>query len=95
MQTSTLIAFSLVALVAIVTPGPTMLLALANGTRLGFRRSLPGMLGALLSDIVLVAAVAMGLRALHRRAVQWLGRCCGAALLMLSGSLLLYRRSGS
>ena len=63
MQTSTLIAFSLVALVAIVTPGPTMLLALANGTRLGFRRSLPGMLGA--------------------------------ALLTLSGSLLLYRRSGS
>lgn len=213
MQTSTLIAFSLVALVAIVTPGPTMLLALANGTRLGFRRSLPGMLGAVLSDIVLVAAVAMGLgallaasefwfsvvkwvgaaylawlglrllrsrggtldlppdeagvlaaqrtpravfmrcflvavtnpkgylfcgallpqfidpaapqlpqylvigtlfcaldfvvmcayaalgahalRALHRRAVQWLDRCCGAALLMLSGSLLLYRRSDS
>jgi hypothetical protein len=27
--------------------------------------------------------------------VQWLDRCCGAALLMLSGSLLLYRRSGS
>ena len=211
MQTSTLIAFSLVALVAIVTPGPTMLLALANGTRLGFRRSLPGMLGAVLSDIVLVAAVAMGLgallaasevaftvvkwvgaaylawlgwrllrssggtpelpadgaaapaphtpravfmrcflvavtnpkgylfcgallpqfidpaapqlpqylvigalfcaidfavmcgyaalgahalRALHRRAVLWLDRCCGAALLALSGSLLLVRRSG-
>lgn len=213
MQTSTLIAFSLVALVAIVTPGPTMLLALANGTRLGLRRSLPGMFGAVVSDIVLVAAVAMGLgallaasefwfsvvkwvgaaylawlglrllrssggtlevppeaaatqatqhtpravfvrcflvavtnpkgylfcgallpqfidpaapqlpqylaigalfcaidfvvmcgyaalgahaiRALHRRAVQWLDRCCGAALLLLSGSLLLVRRSGS
>ena len=214
MQTSTLIAFSLVALVAIVTPGPTMLLALSNGTRLGFQRSLPGMLGAVVSDVVLVAAVAMGLgallaasefwfsvvkwvgaaylawlgwrllrsrggalelpadeaaaqaaaqhtpravfmrsflvavtnpkgylfcsallpqfidpaapqlpqylvigalfcaidfavmcsyaalgahalRLLHQRAVQWLDRCCGAALLMLSGSLLLYRRSGS
>lgn len=210
MQTSTLIAFSVVALVAIATPGPTMLLALSNGTRLGLRRSLPGMLGAVLSDFVLVGAVAMGLgallaasefwfsvvkwvgaaylawlglrllrshgglelpdddepaplhapqavfarsflvavtnpkgylfcsallpqfidpaapqlpqyvaigllfaaldfvvmcgyaavgahalRLLHRRAVQWLDRCCGAALLLLSGSLLLYRRSGT
>jgi len=213
MQTSTLIAFSLVALVAIATPGPTMLLALSNGTRLGLKRSLPGMLGAVLSDFVLVGAVAMGLgallaasefwfsvvkwvgaaylawlglrllrsrgaldlpddsgalappqphaprtvfarsflvavtnpkgylfcgallpqfidpaapqlpqyvaigllfafldfvvmcgyaalgahalRLLHRRAVQWLDRCCGAALLLLSGSLLLYRRSGN
>ena len=42
------------ALVAIVTPGPTMLLALSNGPRLGLRRSLPGMLGAVLSDFVLV-----------------------------------------
>jgi threonine/homoserine/homoserine lactone efflux protein len=193
MQTSTLIAFSLVALVAIVTPGPTMLLALSNGTRLGFQRSLPGMLGAVVSDIVLVAAVkwvgaaylawlgwrllrshggalhlpadeaaaqaaqhtpravfmrcflvavtnpkgylfcgallpqfidpaapqlpqylvigalfcaidftvmcgyaalgAHALRLLHRRALQWLDRCCGAALLALSGSLLLMRRT--
>lgn len=213
MQASTLIAFSLVALVAIVTPGPTVLLALSNGTRLGLRRSLPGMLGAVLSDFVLVGAAAMGLgallaasefwftvvkwvgagylawlglrllrsrgglelpdddanasaaqphapravfarsflvavtnpkgylfcsalmpqfidpaapqlpqyvaiglvfaaldfavmcgyaavgahalRLLHRRAVQWLDRCCGATLLLLSGSLLLYRRTGS
>ena len=211
MQTSTLIAFTLVALVAIATPGPTMLLALSNGTRLGLRRSLPGMLGAVLSDAVLVGAVALGLgallaasefwftvlkwvgagylawlgvrllrsqggldlpddagtpalqlaprsvfvrsflvavtnpkgylfcsallpqfidpaaaqlpqylvigtlfaaldfmvmcgyaavgahalRLLQRRAVQWLDRCCGAVLLLLSGSLLLYRRSGS
>lgn len=208
MQASSLLAFSLVAVIAIATPGPTVLLALSNGTRLGFQRSLPGMLGAVVSDTVLVAAVALGLGAvlaasefwfsvvkwvgaaylawlgwrllrssgaalqlpadaaaaqhtpravfmrsflvaltnpkgylfcgallpqfidpaapqlpqylvigalfcaidfavmcgyaalgahalhlLHRHAVQWLDRCCGAALLMLSGSLVLYRRS--
>ena len=38
---------------------------------------------------------AHALRLLHRRAVQWLDRCCGAALLMLSGSLLLYRRANT
>jgi threonine/homoserine/homoserine lactone efflux protein len=213
MNTTTLLAFTVVALIAIVTPGPTVLLALANGSRFGLRRSVPGMLGAVASDFVLVGAVALGLgallaasefwftvvkwvgaaylawlglrllrssggtldlppaeaaaqaaqhtpravfmrcflvavtnpkgylfcgallpqfidpaaaqlpqylvigtlfcaidfavmcgyaalgahalRLLHRRAVQWLDRCCGAALLALSGSLLLVRRSGS
>ena len=54
MTATTLFLFSLVALVAIATPGPTVLLALANGSRYGVRRSLPGMLGAVLSDFVLV-----------------------------------------
>ena len=49
---------------AIATPGPTVLLALANGSHYGVRRSLPGMLGAVLSDLVLVGAVALGLGAL-------------------------------
>lgn len=211
MDITTLLAFSLVALIAIATPGPTVLLALANGTRFGLKRAVPGMLGAVASDVVLVGAVALGLgallaasefwftvvkwvgaaylawlgwrllrsqggldvshataeaqaagsaravfgkcflvavtnpkgylfcsallpqfidpalpqapqylviggvfagldflvmfayaaigahaiRLLHRRAVLWLDRCCGAALLVLSGSLLLYRRSAS
>lgn len=38
---------------------------------------------------------AHAIRLLHRRAALWLDRCCGAALLVLSGSLLLYRRSAS
>lgn len=211
MDITTLLAFSLVALIAIATPGPTVLLALANGTRFGLKRAVPGMLGAVASDVVLVGAVALGLgallaasefwftvvkwvgaaylawlgwrllrsqgrldvahasaeagaagspravfsrcflvavtnpkgylfcsallpqfidpalpqapqylviggvfagldflvmfayaaigahaiRLLHRRAVLWLDRCCGGALLVLSGSLLLYRRSAS
>jgi threonine/homoserine/homoserine lactone efflux protein len=42
MNAATLAVFALVALVAIATPGPTVLLALANGSRHGVRRSLPG-----------------------------------------------------
>jgi threonine/homoserine/homoserine lactone efflux protein len=30
-----------------------------------------------------------------RRAPQWLDRCCGAALIALSGSLLLMRRTNT
>lgn len=97
MQTSTLIAFSLVALVAIVTPGPTMLLALSNGTRLGFQRSLPGMLGAVVSDIVLVAAVAMGLGALLAASEFWFSvvKWVGAAYLAWLGWRLLRSHGGA
>ena len=56
-------AFALVAVVAIAIPGPTVLLALANGSRFGVRRATYGMLGAVASDIVLVTAVAVGLGA--------------------------------
>ncbi|MES2957157.1 MAG: LysE family translocator [Pseudomonadota bacterium] len=96
MHTSTLIAFSLVAMVAIVTPGPTMLLTLSNGTRLGFRRSLPGMLGAVVSDIVLVAAVAMGLGALLAASEFWFSvvKWVGAAYLAWLGLRLLRSRGG-
>ena len=57
----TLLIFSIVAFVGIATPGPTVLLALTNGSRFGVRASLPGMAGAVLSDCVLISAVAVGL----------------------------------
>jgi threonine/homoserine/homoserine lactone efflux protein len=59
--------------VAIATPGPTVLLALAlaNGSRYGVRRSVPGMLGAVVSDFVLVGAVALGLGALLAASEFW------------------------
>jgi threonine/homoserine/homoserine lactone efflux protein len=63
MTQATLLAFTLVAFVAIVTPGPTTLLALANGSRFGVRRAAAGMAGAVLSDFVLVGAAALGLGA--------------------------------
>jgi threonine/homoserine/homoserine lactone efflux protein len=67
----TLTVFSLVAFIGIVTPGPTVLLALTNGSRFGIRASLPGMLGAVLSDFVLISAVAAGLGALLAASQFW------------------------
>ena len=61
MHLSTPLLLALVALVTIYTPGPTVLLAPTNGTRYGVRRSLPGTLGAVVYDFVLVGAVALGL----------------------------------
>lgn len=75
----TLLIFSIVALVGIATPGPTVLLALTNGSRFGVRASLPGMAGAVLSDFVLISAVAIGLGSLLAAsefwfsAVKWVG----------------------
>jgi threonine/homoserine/homoserine lactone efflux protein len=79
MNTSTLLAFALVALVTVVTPGPTVLLALNNGSRHGLRIAAMGILGAVLSDFVLIAAVALGLGALLAASelafsvLKWLG----------------------
>ena len=92
----TLVVFSLVALVAIATPGPTVLLALANGSRYGVRRSLPGMLGAVLSDFVLVGAVGLGLGALLAASEFWFSvvKWLGAAYLAWIG-LRLLRSNGA
>ena len=79
MSLFSLIAFTTVTLIAVATPGPTVLLALANGSRFGVRRALFGMAGAVLSDIVLVGAVSLGLGALLAASeiaftiVKWVG----------------------
>jgi homoserine/homoserine lactone efflux protein len=70
-MTQTLPVFALVAFVGIATPGPTVLLALTNGSRHGVRASLPGMAGAVLSDFVLIGAVAIGLGALLAASEFW------------------------
>ncbi|MDP9591674.1 UNVERIFIED_ORG: threonine/homoserine/homoserine lactone efflux protein [Shinella zoogloeoides] len=44
MTSVTLIAFAAVAFIGIATPGPTVLLALTNGSRYGIRRALPAWL---------------------------------------------------
>lgn len=95
----TLLLFGFVSFIGIATPGPTVLLALNNGSRLGVRASVPGMFGAVLSDFVLIGAVALGLGALLAASefwfsvVKWLG-CAylawlGVRLLRSSGSLAL------
>jgi threonine/homoserine/homoserine lactone efflux protein len=96
MNTSSLIAFCIVALVAIATPGPTVLLALANGSRFGMRRSVPGMLGAVASDFVLVGAVALGLGALLAASEFWFSvvKWVGAAYLAWLGVRLLRSKGG-
>ncbi|MGE0329441.1 MAG: LysE family translocator [Ramlibacter sp.] len=96
MDATTLLLFSTVALIAIATPGPTVLLALANGARVGVRRSVPGMLGAVASDVVLVTAVALGLGALLAASEFWFSvlKWVGAAYLAWLGVRLLRSRGG-
>ncbi|CAB3691062.1 LysE family translocator [Achromobacter pestifer] len=61
MTTATLLLFILASAVAIVTPGPTTLLAMSNGSRHGVRAAGWGMAGAVLADMILVGSVASGL----------------------------------
>lgn len=90
-MSNTLLVFALVAFVAIVTPGPTVLLALTNGSRHGVRASCPGMVGAVLSDFVLIGAVALGLGALLAASEFWfsVAKWIGVAYLAYLGVMLL------
>lgn len=96
MSEITLLAFAAVAFIGIATPGPTVLLALTNGSRYGIRRALPGMAGAMLSDFVLIGAVAVGLGALLAASEFWFSvvKWIGVAYLAYLGVMLL-RSKGS
>jgi threonine/homoserine/homoserine lactone efflux protein len=91
MTTTTLLAFALVAFIGIATPGPTVLLALTNGSRFGVRRALAGMAGAVISDFVLIGAVAFGLGALLAASEFWFSvvKWLGAGYLAFLGIMLL------
>lgn len=90
-MTQTLLIFSLVAFLGVSTPGPTVLLALTNGSRFGVRASVPGMVGAVLSDFVLISAVAVGLGALLASSEFWFSvvKWVGVAYLAYLGVRLL------
>jgi threonine/homoserine/homoserine lactone efflux protein len=94
MTLATALLFSIVALAAIATPGPTVLLALSNGSRRGVRGALPGILGAVLSDFVLVGAVALGLGALLAASEFWFSmlKWVGAVYLAWLGIRMLRSR---
>lgn len=96
MNEITILAFSAVAFIGIATPGPTVLLALTNGSRYGVKRALPGMFGAILSDFVLIGAVALGLGALLAASEFWFSvvKWVGVAYLAYLGVMLL-RSKGS
>ncbi|WP_104664622.1 LysE family translocator [Ensifer adhaerens] len=91
MTDMTILAFALVAFIGIATPGPTVLLALTNGSRYGVRRATAGMVGAVLSDFVLIGAVALGLGALLAASEFWFTvvKWLGAAYLAFLGIMLL------
>lgn len=91
-----LLTFIAVSFIGIATPGPTVLLALTNGSRYGLRQALPGMAGAVLSDFVLIGAVGLGLGTLLAASEFWFSvvKWIGAAYLAFLGILLL-RSKGS
>lgn len=93
---TTVLAFALVAFIGIATPGPTVLLALTNGSRFGVRRSCIGMIGAVLSDFALIGAVALGLGALLAASEFWFSvvKWIGVGYLAFLGIVLL-RSKGS
>lgn len=74
-----LLTFALAAFLTVATPGPTSMLAFSNGARFGPRGAAYGIAGAVLSDLVLIAAVSAGLGVLLSTsqglfaAVKWLG----------------------
>ena len=79
MSTPTLLIFILAFAAVVLTPGPTMLLAMDNGSRHGVRAAGWGMAGAVLADLTLIGAVASGLGVLLAAsepaflAVKWAG----------------------
>lgn len=87
----TLLAFAMVSFIGIATPGPTVLLALTNGSRYGIRRACFGMAGAVISDFVLIGAVALGLGALLAASEFWFSvvKWLGAGYLAFLGIMLL------
>lgn len=87
----TLFTFAAMALVVVMTPGPTVLLALSNGSRFGFARSGWGILGAALSDAVLITAAALGLGAVMAGSAVLFGiaKWVGVAYLLWIGVQML------
>ncbi len=79
MTLSTICLYFAACFAVTIIPGPTMLLALANGTSRNWRITVMGILGAALSDLLLIGGVAVGLGALLSASealfsiVKWVG----------------------
>lgn len=61
MTTSLLLALTLFAFVATVTPGPNNMMLLASGANFGFKRTIPHMLGITFGFAFMVILVGMGI----------------------------------
>src|SRR5690606_19302319 len=79
MTLATLLLFAVTSGITIATPGPTVLLAMSNGSHHGVRAAAWGMAGAVLADMALVAIVASELGVLLAaseaafRLLKWAG----------------------
>lgn len=89
-----LLTFAVMAAIVVATPGPTVLLALSNGSRFGFSRAAYGISGAALSDGVLIAVAALGLGALLAASAFWFTvvKLIGVAYLAWIGIQMLRSR---
>lgn len=70
MDASTLFLYIVAVSAVMITPGPSMLLALNNGACHGMRVARCGIAGAALSDLILIGAVGCGLGALVQASEQ-------------------------
>ncbi|HEJ9058777.1 TPA: LysE family translocator [Serratia fonticola] len=70
MELTTLLLYVIAVSAVMVTPGPSMLLALNNGAIHGMRIASYGFLGAVLADLLLIGAVGCGLGALLQASEQ-------------------------
>lgn len=86
-----LVTFALTSLVVVTTPGPTVLLALSNGSRFGLVGASYGIAGAAFSDIVLILAAAVGLGVLLSASAFWFSvvKWIGVAYLIWVGAQMI------
>ncbi len=85
MTTPLLLALIAFALVSSITPGPNNLMLMASGTKFGFRRTLPHMLGVAIGFTVMIVAVGAGMATVLAAAPGLLG-----VIKWLSVAYLLY-----
>ncbi|MBG3876369.1 LysE family translocator [Desulfovibrio oxamicus] len=86
-----LIVYTLTVLVATITPGPSMLLALTHGVRYGVRRALASALGNTVASVLqaLVAVVGLGVVLAASEDLFRVVRYAGAAYLVYVGVCML------
>lgn len=82
-----LASFAVLSVLGMLVPGPDVALAITNGSRHGMRHALAGIAGVVLSDLLLVVAVAVGLGTLLAASEYGLvaARIAGAAYLAFIG----------
>lgn len=95
MTTETILAFSAVALLAILSPGPAILLALRNGVAWGLRAVAWSSLGNVTGLLVLSSAAVLGLGVLLKSSALLFGavKLFGALYLFYLGLRQLWSRS--